>query len=152
MKAFFKSTRDAGIEFTILFDFIWTTMPALWNLRWQVNGFLGEAPNTPDAELLARFVLGSDVHGTNLRKACAETTWEAQRQLFASIVLTNAFSIYEHWADEILAELKVNNVKGKGFQFSAETGLRGLPGAVSLSLCYRVTRTAGFVLPRPEDE
>ncbi len=131
MRAFFEATRDAASEITALFDFIWVAAPALWNLRWQVNGFLTEVPTASSDDLVARFVHGSGIHGTNLKRACIDTTWEQQTQKFASVVLTNAFAIYEHWADEIIIALDVPDVTGKDFQFPDSKSKRGLPGTVA---------------------
>jgi hypothetical protein len=47
---FFPATRFAASQITDLFDFVWPTAAALWNLRWQVAGFLKEAPaSTPNS-------------------------------------------------------------------------------------------------------
>jgi hypothetical protein len=122
---------------------MWATVPALWNLRWQVNGFLHEVPKATDQDLLGRFVVGSGVHGSNLRRACVTTGWEEQRSLFASVALTNAFAIYEHWADDILAELGVTDVTGKALQFPAAKGKTGLESVVS-----KLTKTESPLLRR----
>jgi len=132
MRAFFEQTRDAASEFGALFDFIWVSVPALWNLRWQVRGFLGEVPSASSDDLKARFVHGSETHGSNLRRACIDTTWEEQTERFAAVVLTNAFAIYEHWADEIIITLGVSgSVSGKDFQFPDTPSRAGLPSTVA---------------------
>jgi hypothetical protein len=132
---FFPATRVAAGQVTELFDFVWPTAAALWNLRWQVSGFLAEAPNSTPKQLNDRFVFGSGIHGTNLRKSCIETSWDVQKHHLASIVLTNAFSIYEHWADGILASLGLGDDKGKLLQ--RDVGFKGEPGLCETvqSLC-----------------
>jgi hypothetical protein len=117
VKPFFPPTRDAEDRITHLFDFIWPTAAALWNLRWQVQGFLKEIPDASSEQLHQRFVFGSSVQGTNLRRSCTEISWEDQRSIFADFILTNAFAIYEFWADEILDMLGVTRYTGKDLQF-----------------------------------
>lgn len=139
---FFPATKAAADQITELFDFVWPTSAALWNLRWQVSGFLKEAPESTPKQLNDRFVFGSGVHGTNLRKSCIDTTWDVQKHHLASIVLTNAFSIYEHWADEILISLGMGDGKGKVLQ--RDVGPKGEPG-----LCetvYTLCKTESAVL------
>ena len=41
----FSETDEAADEITRLFEFVWPTATALWNLRWQVGGFLAIVPN-----------------------------------------------------------------------------------------------------------
>ena len=130
MQAFFPQTRDAAIQFTKLFDFVSGTLPALWNLRWQVAGFLQEVPNATEAQLQGRFVTGSNVHGSNLRRTCVEASWEEQQSQFASVALTNLFAIYEHWADQITVGFG-RALSGKHLQFPDEPPALNLPGAVS---------------------
>lgn len=113
---FFPATRAAASQITELFDFVWPTAAALWNLRWQVGGFLNEVPAATPAQLNDRFVFGSGIHGTNLRKACVKTTWEEQKHHLSAILLTNAFAIYEHWTDEILISLAMTDGKGERLQ------------------------------------
>jgi hypothetical protein len=131
---FFPCTNGAVNEITKLFDFTWPTAAALWNLRWQVNGFLSEIPTASPAQLNDRFVFGSNIHGANLRRACSEITWDDQKSMFASFILTNAFAIYECWADEILQSVGSSSIKGIRLQFDDTPGKVGLPGTIA-SLC-----------------
>lgn len=126
MKFFFHETRDAAKQFSELFDFVWATAPALWNLRWQVDGFLKAVPNASPTEIAERFVFGSGIHGSNLRKACVDTSWEDQKSQFASIILTSAFSIYEYWADSILINFRGHRFTGKALQFDGAGGVHGV--------------------------
>jgi hypothetical protein len=130
---FFPPTESATDQITELFDFVWPTAAALWNLRWQVRGFLDEADFRPTAlQLNDRFVFGSGIHGANLKRACVDTTWEEQKHHLAGIILTNAFAVYEHWADEILMCIGMPADKGKLLQFDdGPTGNRGLRGTIS---------------------
>jgi hypothetical protein len=99
----FRETKSAAAEITKLFDFIWPTAIALWNMRWQVNGFLEAVPNASYQDVHARFVVGSGIHGADVRAMQKRISWEDQKERFAEVVLTNAFSIYESWARQILA-------------------------------------------------
>lgn len=139
---FFSATRSASGQIAELFNFIWPTATALWNLRWQVGGFLQEVPNATPQQLTDRFVFGSKIHGANLRDACINTTWDEQKAHLSGIILTNAFAIYEHWADEILEALGMPEDSGKNLQFDdqpASGGKRarkGLPTTIA-ELCTK---------------
>jgi hypothetical protein len=137
---FFPPTRIATAQITDLFDFVWPTAAALWNLRWQVNGFLLEVPTSTPKQLHDRFVFGSTIHGTNLKKACVQTSWEEQKHHMSGIVLTNAFAIYEHWADEILACVGLVGGKGKRLQFDDTPTKAGLPETLQ-DLCTNESAT-----------
>ena len=65
MKFFFPETNIAEKQISELFSFVWAAAPALWNLRWQVDGFLRAAPDASEKEITDRFILGSDIHGAN---------------------------------------------------------------------------------------
>lgn len=102
--AFFEPTTLALGRVDELFDFAWPTAAALWNLRWQVRGFVDEVPGATQEQLNGRFAAGSGVRGLNLRKACIDTSWNDQQETFAGFILTNAFAVYEHWSDDMLAQ------------------------------------------------
>lgn len=135
---FFEPTRSATDQIADLFGFVWPTAAALWNLRWQVQGFLDalDAEPTPE-QLNDRFVFGSGIHGTNLKRACVETSWDEQKHHLANIILTNAFAVYEHWADEILVCVGMADGKGKLLQFdygpNDPRGLRGIVNQICAS-------------------
>ncbi len=101
--AYFEQTDAAIGRLSTLFDFAWPTAAALWNLRWQVRGFVDEVPTATQEDLVGRFTAGSGIRGMDLRKACIDTPWDDQKAIFAGFILTNAFAVYEHWTDSILA-------------------------------------------------
>ena len=105
---FFSATESANKQITELYDFVWPTATAMWNLRWQVAGYDQIVPDATVAQLQARFSEGADIHGANLRRACIEHTWDMQKESFAQIVLTNTIAIYEGWIDEVLDGLGKN--------------------------------------------
>ena len=111
MKTFFRSSRYIFNEITTLFDFLWPTAAAMWNLRWQVNGYLQVRPDASDRELLNRFTMGSNIHGANLKRACVELTWEKQQENFAKFLLVNIIALYESYLCSLLKELSCSNVK-----------------------------------------
>jgi len=147
---FFPPTESATDQVTELFNFAWPTAAALWNLRWQVKGFLQEADVQPTpTQLNDRFVFGSGIHGTNLKKACVDTTWDVQKHHLAGIILTNAFAVYEHWADEILMCIGMPADKGKLLQFDdGPTSLKGLRGIIHIACADESTvlKTAFYPL------
>jgi hypothetical protein len=74
-------------------------------LRWQVDGFLRIKSDATDKELDNRFVLGSGIHGANIRRACSELTWEQQQEEFAKFLLTTIFAVYESWLKIVLEDM-----------------------------------------------
>ena len=123
MKHFFDVTEGAAKQFSGLFDFAWAVGPALWNLRWQVRGFLTVVPEATKEEIDGRFVLGSEIQGSNLKKACIDTPWDEQKSILASFILINAISIYEYWADSILKNFDNHSFHSNNLQFDGSNGL-----------------------------
>jgi hypothetical protein len=107
-KYFFTATQRAYAQITTLFDFVWPTAAAMWNLRWQVNGYLQVIPQATVQQLQARFTEGADINGANLRRSCIEHTWEQQKESFARVLLVNSIAFYEAWIDEVLDGLGKN--------------------------------------------
>ena len=105
-RAFLAASSSAQDQITGLYDFVWPTAAALWNLRWQVNGYIVARPNAGVDELQARFIEGSGIRGANLRRACIEHGWDDQQEKLAEVLLTNLFAIYEGWEDEVRTKSK----------------------------------------------
>jgi hypothetical protein len=59
----FACSRAAHDQITELFDFVSPTIIALWNLRWQVKGFLAQVPDAASIDLSNRFALRSGLKG-----------------------------------------------------------------------------------------
>ena len=102
---FFKETTNTRSEMTALYDFVWPTAVAMWNLRWQVHGYLSIRPNASIDELHGRFSVGSEIHGGNLIRACSTHSWENQQEVFAKILLINICALYESWLSSVLDQL-----------------------------------------------
>lgn len=117
---YYRTSAHTIRRVTALFQFVWPTAAALWNLRWQVSGFLAASPETPEAQLTARFIEGSGLKNVDLRTACLRTSWEEQQSEFAGFILLEACALFEGWIDAILdlldAKTKANS---KGLQFPA---------------------------------
>src|SRR6266540_1502515 len=96
---FFAASAGYQKQHTHLFEFITPTAAALWNLRWQVRGYLAVAPEASRTDLDARFILGSGIQGANLRRAAVEHSWEQQTEQFARQILFVAIALYEGWLD-----------------------------------------------------
>jgi hypothetical protein len=125
-KTFFPCTRNTVDSLTKNFDFLWPTAAALWNLRWQVNGFVAATPNANETTIAGRFISGSGITGANLKRACIAHTWEDQQERLAEILLTSVFAIYESWCEEILKLLHLSqNNNAKKLQFPTEFDANG---------------------------
>jgi hypothetical protein len=97
-----KCSRDAHEQLTRLSDFISPTIVAMWNLRWQVQGFVTVRPTATQQELVQRFALGSDIRGNEIRRACIDNSWIDQQARFSSILLTNTIAIFEECVDALV--------------------------------------------------
>lgn len=131
-----ESSHRAWDQITEVFGFVWPTATAMWNLRWQVNGYLSVRRDATKPELQGRFAAGSGIPSTDLRNACVTTSWEQQESYFAKYLLTNLFAIYEYWAEDSLAELGHPNAAGLAGQLqmptvvSANGRKEGIGGAI----------------------
>ena len=120
-KLFFKVSKAVGQRLTDTFDFVWPTATAIWNLRWQVQGFVSVNPQANEEELAGRFVAGSGIRGCNLRHACMAITWEAQQQQFAKFLLIECCALYEAWCEGVVDELGCRDDLLKHLQFPSES-------------------------------
>lgn len=94
-------SRDAHAQITQLSDFISPTIVAMWNLRWQVQGFVAAYPEAKQSDIVQRFALGSKTKGNEIKRACIDNSWDEQKSRFASIFLTNTISIFEDFAENL---------------------------------------------------
>lgn len=104
-KLFLLTSKQVARRLTEVFDFVWPTATAIWNLRWQVAGYVSASPAATDSELAGRFIAGSGIRGANLRRSCIDTSWEDQQQEFARFLLFEFCSLYEAWCEGAVNEL-----------------------------------------------
>ena len=97
VRFFFASSTTFHRQLTGLYDVINPTAAAMWNLRWQVRGYVEERNDVGKDELHGRFVAGSGIGSANLRRHCVEGTWEAQRNELALLAMYAGISLYEGW-------------------------------------------------------
>lgn len=98
---FFTATKKALSNITSTYDTVWPTAVGLWNLRCMVNGVKKEYPDITEAELAAKFSLGSGIHGVNYKRAFVDHTWEQKQTKFAWILLNSTIPIFEGWLEEL---------------------------------------------------
>ncbi|WP_369227888.1 hypothetical protein AB5J52_47155 [Streptomyces sp. R39] len=55
---FFSASKEFGAEVTKLLGFVHPATVALWNLRWQVQGFVSATGDATDDDLSDRFGSG----------------------------------------------------------------------------------------------
>ena len=109
-KLFFDSSKLFAAQITELLDFVWPTATAMWNLRWQVNGYLEARDETITVEeLFSKFGSDNKTVRANLFRACVYSTWDEQQEQFARFLLINAFAYFECWVSEILSNLGISN-------------------------------------------
>jgi hypothetical protein len=97
----FKCAYDAHVEITRIFDFVQPTIIALWNLRWQVGGFLSQVPGATSDDLANRFALGSGMRGGELKRAAIDTPWDRQKSDFAGFILITIIAVFEEYTARI---------------------------------------------------
>src|SRR5690349_1130005 len=132
MKLFFASSQAFHTQLTALYDLVNPTAAAMWNLRWQVRGYLDEKSSADKQELHGRFVTGSGIGSANLRRHCVEQTWEDQVGELALLVIFGAIGLYEGW----IASLEVgSDAQRKRLQFPS----RGIVGQTSLGVMDTVS-------------
>lgn len=130
-----RCAQDAHEQITRLFDFMSPTIVAMWNLRWQVQGFLTAVPDATQQDIVKRFALGSGVRGNEILRACRDVSWDDQRHRFSAIILTNTIAIFEDFTEQIsgltLTEAAARAVNKK-LQFPANpSGTKGYLAAYS---------------------
>jgi hypothetical protein len=145
-KLFFNSSRQAVCSITDIFDFVWPTATAMWNLRWQVDGFLRAQPTASEDTLTSRFAGGSEIRGANLRAACINMTWQQQKEKFAKILLIEICALYEAWLEELSSELALASFDCKGFQFPSN-GPRGFSASLSCAQVNISSEMQGCIFP-----
>jgi hypothetical protein len=135
---FFIPSNDAFDQITELYNFVWPTTSAIWNLRWQVKGFVNEVgiEKINDQILLNRFDLGSGIYGVNLRQACLKKTWDEQQEQFAKFLLVNLCAIFEGWLDAMRSILCFTISIEKQLQFPTTTDsngdIKGIRNAINI--------------------
>lgn len=132
-KSFFDSTKSTLAQITDLYDFAWPMVTALWNLRWEVSGYMyvrGE--EITKEELNKKFVNHEKFNRPNLYRSCVEFTWEKQKEDIAKMILINLFAYYESWVENILTELGKNTkTRQKELQFPSYPGKRGATDVIN---------------------
>lgn len=123
-----QAAVDAHAQITRLFDFMSPTIIAMWNLRWQVQGFVQAYPDATQQDVVKRFALGSGVRGNEILRATVEVSWQEQRDRFSAIILTNTIAIFEDFTDQ-LAERSLTGTSrdaaAKALQFPTKSGSDG---------------------------
>ncbi|WP_139177191.1 hypothetical protein [Geodermatophilus siccatus] len=133
MQPFLESSRAFTQELTSFYDFINPTAAAMWNLRWQVKGYVEEQPAVTIEELHGRFVAGSGIGSANLRRHCIERPWEQQVNESSVLGLTGAIGLFEGWLQAL--ELGTDTERDN-LQFPSQA-IRGKFGAADVINRYR---------------
>lgn len=130
MASFFEPTRGFRRETTAIYDFVTPTAVAMWNLQWQVRGFLAVVPGATKEELQGRFIGGLDAGSdfdfsrANLRRA-AKREWSEQTGDFAQVLLLASVALYEGWAAGLSSIFPSSKTRAEQLQFPAGMGRHG---------------------------
>ena len=132
---FFEPSRGTFAELTQLYSFVWPAAAGMWNLRWQVRGFLEAAPLATNEDLLARFVRGSGIQGAgNLRGDCVAKTWDEQQRLFAKFLLVDICALFESWITQVLRCLGLPGGNAEKYLQFPTTTTRGIRKGVQAAI------------------
>lgn len=124
-KLFLVASVDASNTATDLFDFVWPTAVALWNLQWQAKGYLAQTQNPTVEDLHSRFVLGSGIRGANLHRLANEKTWPEMQQWFARLLLSETCALFEGWIEAALDEIALpQSIRKAGTKHSLDKKLQ----------------------------
>ncbi|WP_407713241.1 hypothetical protein ACJJWD_13860 [Comamonas testosteroni] len=135
-KLFLIASRDSLNSLTTLFDFVWPTSAALWNLQWQVKGFIAQVPNATTEDLKGRFLQGSEISNSNFHRLANQQTWPELQQWFARLLLSETCALFEGWIEAAFDELAIpsslrkNNTRNsldKKIQFNTKVDASGIP-------------------------
>jgi hypothetical protein len=138
MQLFFTESRNFAARNQQLFDFIHTSSVALWNLRWQVQGFVGARPDASADELSGRFASGTDIRANNIKGTIINTSWEDQLDQFAQVVAVNLIAMYEGWAEELMSKFSQPNLS-KRVQWPSRGKYGNLRDGISEALAQAKT-------------
>lgn len=132
---FFEATQGVTDRLGELFDFAWPAAASMWNLRWQVQGFVAATSVATSDDLYSRFVHGSGLKRFDLRKPCLKATWQFQQDQLAKFVLFELCGLFESWLDDIVPRSVVTGqvqrtIKDLQFPTNTTPRLSGLGRAV----------------------
>jgi hypothetical protein len=133
VQPFLESSRAFAQELTSFYDFINPTAAAMWNLRWQVKGYVEEQPDVTIKELHGRFVTGSGIGSANLRRHCIQRPWEQQVNELSVLGLTGAIGLFEGW----LQALELGTDAERDYMQFPSQAIRGKFGAADVINRYR---------------
>lgn len=144
LKLFFLPSKAIASRITEIFDFVWPTAAAMWNLRWQVQGLIAAHPTIAEPELRGRFIEGSGIIGANLRRACISNTWDQQQAQFAKVLLFEFCALYESWCELISTEISLPGGSKKELQFPTKTRSSRLTGVGSVLAAVQSSKSIVF--------
>lgn len=100
----FSGTREFDQRITDLLDLLYPLIVGLWNLRVEVSGYLVQRPAATEPELQARFLTGTDIHGSGLRPFMTHP-WEEQQAGLGTFALFAVVALFEGWAEKLTSSL-----------------------------------------------
>lgn len=100
------ASKDSARELTSLFDFVWPTAAAIWNMQWQVKGYRAQMPDATVDEMSARFISGSGIRNVNFKKL-EQDSWSDMQGWFAKLLLSETCALFEGWIASALDELNL---------------------------------------------
>ena len=106
----FGATANYLAQYTTVHQTLMVARVAIWNLQWQVKGFISAQPKADKRTLEGRFMAGSDVDGIDLKASVVNTAWESLEQQTCRLLLINTVALYEGWCYEFCNTFRRFNV------------------------------------------
>ena len=100
-KYFMEETVYALEQISKLYYFIWPSIVGLKNYKNKVDEYVKNNPEVSENVLNKLFAEDFEYNGIDFHKAIINKKWEKHLEDFATVLLTNAFAIYEGWLSEI---------------------------------------------------
>ena len=99
---FFDESNKALDNLTTMYDTIWPIAVSLWRMRCEIQGFMSENPDFKNTDFSKIYSVGSKITGVNYQRAFVEKTWSQQKKELSLILLSEAISLFEGWADDLV--------------------------------------------------
>lgn len=101
---FFQASQDALDNITSAFDFVHPLRASMKYARKKVAEMSQQNENADDLVFQAEIDPNGEIHGVGFRDSFLNTSWDAQEEQLAWLLLNNLFAIHEGWAQRLFEE------------------------------------------------
>lgn len=132
---FFGASKDALDNITTAFDNVHPLTVSLKYTRRVITEAVNSNPSNVEIDYQQIIDPENSVHGVNYKRAFIETSWDAQEENLAWLLLNNLFAIHEGWAQRLYDDVFC------GFHYQEKPFVKNLefPGLTGKFSSYYVT-------------